>query len=337
LGILGAAMLSSNPAFRGALLALAAGTMFSFGGITVRLSPSLDSFQYILWRCVGLVPLILAINAWRGTSPLRQVAASGWLGLCGGLCLTAAGVLFIFAMKATTVANALLFASGAPLLGALLARLFLKEEIGAVTWIAIALGALGLVVMTGSELGAGNALGNLAAVGSAVAYALYSILARIGRGRDMAGAVTSYSLMTAGISLGIVLASGATLATPMAENVMAMVHGAIFIGGGMVLFNLAARLVRAGQLTLLAQTETVLGPLWVFLIFAETPRLATTIGGAVILAGVLLSAWGEARSPFAGSAALAGDLPDDGQKHDPPSDDRREARVLPEKHVNPDR
>ena len=295
MGILGAAMLSRNPAFQGALLALAAGAMFSFGGITVRLSPSLDSFQYILWRCVGLVPLILVISAWRGVSPVRQMAASGWLGLAGGLCLTAAGVLFIFAMKATTVANALLFASGAPLLGALLARVVLKEEIGTVTWSAIALGALGLIVMTGSELGAGNAVGNLAAVGSAVAYALYSILARIGRGRDMSGAVTSYSLMTAGISLAIVLASGSTLATPMIENAMAMVHGAIFIGGGMVLFNLAARLVRAGQLTLLAQTETVLGPVWVFLIFAERPRLATILGGAVIMAGVVLAAWGESR------------------------------------------
>jgi drug/metabolite transporter, DME family len=330
-------MLSRNPAFQGALMALAAGTMFSFGGITVRLSPSLDSFQYVLWRCAGLVPLILAIGAARGLSPLRQMVASGWTGLAGGLCLTAAGLLFIYAMKATTVANALLFASGAPLLGALLARLVLKEEIGVVTWTAIALGAVGLLIMTGSELGAGNAVGNAAAVASAIAYALYSIVARIGRGRDMSGAVTSYSLMTAAISLAIVLASGSSLATPMVENAMAMIHGAIFIGGGMVLFNLAARWVRAGQLTLLAQTETVLGPLWVFLIFAETPRLATTIGGAVILVGVLLSAWGEARSPFAGSAALAGDLPDDGQKHDPPSDDRREARVLPEKHVNPDR
>ena len=224
------------------------------------------------------------------------------------------------------------------MLGALLARLILKEPIGAITWIAIGLGAVGLLVMTGSELGAGNAIGNVAAVGSAVAYALYSIVARTGRGRDMSGAVTSYALMTAAISLAIVLASGSRLTTPMTENVMAMVHGAIFIGGGMVLFNMAARLVRAGQLTLLAQTETVLGPVWVFLIFAETPRLATMVGGAVILAGVLLSAWGETRRlPLAGSAPLAADLPDDGEEDDRSPDDRGEARVLAEKQVNPNR
>lgn len=284
-----------SPALQGALMALAAGTMFSFGSITVRLSPSLDAFQYILWRCAGLLPLILAIAAWRRRSPLDQLAASGWLGVAGGVCLTLAGLLFIFAMKSTTVANALLFASGAPLLGAVLGRLVLKERVNAITWTAIGLGAVGLLVMTGSELGAGSAAGNSAAVGSAIAYALYSIVARIGRERDMSGAVVSYALITAAASGAIVFATGATLATPMLQNAMAMVHGALFIGGGMVLFNLAARLVRASQLTLLAQTETILGPVWVFILFGETPRLATLLGGLVILTGVLLAAWGQSR------------------------------------------
>jgi hypothetical protein len=31
--------------------------MFSFGGVTVRLSPHLDAFQYLLWRSFGLARL----------------------------------------------------------------------------------------------------------------------------------------------------------------------------------------------------------------------------------------------------------------------------------------
>jgi drug/metabolite transporter (DMT)-like permease len=69
-----------------------------------------------------------------------------------------------------------------------------------------------------------------------------------------------------------------------------MVHGAVLIGGGMILLNRAARLVGAGQLTLLAQTENILGPLWVFLLFQEVPSLTTIIGGSVVLTGVLLAA-----------------------------------------------
>ena len=69
----------------------------------------------------------------------------------------------------------------------------------------------------------------------------------------------------------------------------------------MILFNLAARSIRAGQLTLLAQTETILGPVWVYLLFREEPRLTTVAGGALILLGVMLSAWASGRAPVAGN------------------------------------
>jgi drug/metabolite transporter (DMT)-like permease len=279
----------------GALLALAAGALFSFGSITVRLSPHLDAFQYLLWRSLGVVPPILAMALYQRRSPVEQVLKSGWLGLAGGACLTCAALTFIFAMKTTTVANALLFSSCAPLLGALLARLLLKEPVAPITWMAIGLGVVGLVIMTGGEVGAGNIAGNVAAVGAAIAYALYSIVARIGRSRDMSGVLTIYAVITAIISCVIVFINGSSFATPWFENSMPILHGALFIGGGIMVFNLAARLVPAGQLTLLAQTETILGPLWVFLMFDERPRLTTLTGGAVILVGVMLAAWGEAR------------------------------------------
>ena len=198
-------------------------------------------------------------------------------------------------MKTTTVANALLFSSCAPLLGALLARVLLKEPVAPITWTAIGLGVIGLLVMTGGEVGGGDMVGNVAAVGAAICYALYSIVARIGRDRDMSGVLTIYAVITAIITFVIVLINGSDLATPWFENSMPILHGALFIGGGIMVFDLAARLVPAGQLTLLAQTETILGPLWVFLMFNEQPRLTTLIGGAVVLAGVMLAAWGEAQ------------------------------------------
>jgi drug/metabolite transporter (DMT)-like permease len=316
----------SRSAAWGAAAALAAGTVFSFGGVPVRLSPHLDPFQYNLWRCVGLIPFVLLLSLIQRRSPIAQMREARWLGLAGGLCLTLAGTLFIAAMKTTTVANALLFASGAPLLGALLARVLLREAIDLVTWIGIGLGALGLLVMTGSELGAGNALGNAAAVGSALAYALYSIVVRIGRDRDMSGTVIDYAILIALVSALLIVVTGSSFSTPMAENAWAMVHGGLFIGGGMLLFNYAARTVKAGQLTLLAQTETVLGPLWVFLLFGETPRLTTVLGGALILLGVMLSAWGQTRR--SAPMPVAPDVPDHRAQHDGAAEKGGQARIL---------
>lgn len=284
-------MTPRQTALFGAFLALAAGTVFSFGSLTVRISPSLDAVQYLLWRSFGLLPLVMVVALLQGKSPLRQMLSGGCLGLGGAICMTVMADLFIFAMKTTTIANALLFSSAAPLIGAILARLILKERILLFTWLGIVIGIAGLLVMTWGELGSGNAIGNIAAFGVGFAYGLYSIIARMGRDRDMSGVVMGWAVITI-ITCGIyMLATGSSFATPMAENLAAMLHGAAFIGGGMYLLNAAARHVGAGRLVLLAQTETILGPVWVLLFFAEVPRLTTIIGGAVLLAGVLLSAF----------------------------------------------
>ena len=42
-----------------------------------------------------------------------------------------------------------------------------------------------------------------------------------------------------------------------------------------------------GNPEVLAQTETIFGPIWVWLAFGETPASATLIGGAIILAAVV--------------------------------------------------
>jgi drug/metabolite transporter, DME family len=279
----------------GALLALAAGTVFSFGSVTIRLSPHLDAVQYLFWRNLGLLPLVCVLAFAQGTTPWGQMRKSGWLGLAGAVCMTLMADLFIYGMKTTSIANTLLFSSAAPLIGAVLARIFLKEKILAATWLGIAVGVIGLFIMTWGELGGGDMLGNLAALGTGFCYGVYSLIARQGRDRDMSGVVVGWAVLTA-ISSGLVLwFTNNTVLTPMSENAAAMVHGAVLIGGGMILLNRAARLVGAGQLTLLAQTETTLGPVWVFLLFAEVPRTTTIIGGSVLLAGVLISAFARPR------------------------------------------
>ncbi len=73
--------------------------------------------------------------------------------------------LGIYAMKTTSIANATLFSSTAPLISAILAWLILKEKIQPTTWAGIAVGIVGLLIMTWGELGSGDAIGNLAAFG----------------------------------------------------------------------------------------------------------------------------------------------------------------------------
>ena len=57
--------------------------------------------------------------------------------------------------------------------------------------------------------------------------------------------------------------------------------------GGFLLFTAGARLIPAAESALIGMLETVLGPLWVWLVLNERPGATTLTGGALILAALL--------------------------------------------------
>jgi len=57
----------------------------------------------------------------------------------------------------------------------------------------------------------------------------------------------------------------------------------------------------AGQ-TVLAQTETIFGPIWVWLAFGETPAATTLIGGVIIFVAVISMAAAGAGAPMPNAA-----------------------------------
>ncbi len=83
------------------------------------------------------------------------------------------------------------------------------------------------------------------------------------------------------------LANGKTLVPPALDIGLAAVHGGLFVVAGMLLYNGASRTVPAATMTVFAQTEMVLVPVWGFLVLAERPAPTTLLGGTIILAAVM--------------------------------------------------
>jgi drug/metabolite transporter (DMT)-like permease len=88
----------------------------------------------------------------------------------------------------------------------------------------------------------------------------------------------------------IIFATGKSLFPPPFETLAAFANGSIFMGLGFALFVRGAPDLPAAGQTVLAQTETIFGPVWVWLLFAETPLPTTLLGGAIILAAVTVMA-----------------------------------------------
>ena len=64
--------------------------------------------------------------------------------------------------------------------------------------------------------------------------------------------------------------------------------GAVNLGLGLAFFATGARLVPAAIAALLGTFETILGPVWVWLIHAEVPSARTVVGGAVVFTALLV-------------------------------------------------
>jgi drug/metabolite transporter (DMT)-like permease len=282
------------------LIALSAGAVWSFGTVLARVADESDAFQYLMWRSVGIIVVIeaWALLAGRPQSTLRAFT-SGRRMIAANIALLLASIGFIYAVKTTTPANAAFIGSTAPLFGVVVARLFLGERIRLRTYLAIALASVGLVIMVAGDLQVGDLgddiVGDLAALASAAGFAVYAAIVRSAPQRDWSPVLPGYGVLMILICGTVILADGNTFTPPAADVGLAILHGAVFIVGGTLIFNFASRSIPAAQMTVFAQTEMVLVPVWAFLLLSERPTAATLIGGTLIVVAVVGMALLDAR------------------------------------------
>ena len=285
------------PATVGSLLALSAGAIWSFGAIIARVADRSDAFQYLIWRSVGIVIVVELIAVAQGR-PQRTVEAftNGRRMMAANLMLLLASIGFVYAVKTTSAANAAFLGSTTPLFGVIVARIFLGERLNVRTAGAIGLALAGLAIMVVGDLEVGNIVGDLAALSAAVGFACYTAIVRSAPQRDWAPVLPGYAVLMILICGAVTLANDEPIVPPAYDVTLALVHGGLFIVGGTLLYNGASRSVPAAAMTVFAQTEMVLVPVWAFIVLAERPETATLIGGTIIMLAVVGKAVLDARA-----------------------------------------
>jgi drug/metabolite transporter (DMT)-like permease len=131
------------------------------------------------------------------------------------------------------------------------------------------------------------------------------VIARHRRDVSMAPAAGLAQLMLLVLAAPVALAGGVELTGP--DVLWLVVFGAGQIGVGLILFTIGARLIPAAQVALISLLEVVLGPLWVWLAVDERPSLATVIGGAIVVAAVILQARDPASALVGPAEAVTGE------------------------------
>jgi DME family drug/metabolite transporter len=282
----------------GLLLVLLAGTCWSIIGIGVRLMEAPGAWQILVYRSLALaVFLFIVITVTSKGRPFAVYRKSGRAGVLGGLALILAFSGSIVSVVNTTIANAMFLFATAPFIAAVLGRIILGEAVRRATWIAMGFATAGVAIMVGEGLAAGQVLGNVAAIVSALGFALFTIALRSGRDEDMLPAVSLGGLFTLVVAVAVCLVTGQSLLMSPPDMSLAPGRGVFQLGLGLTLYTLGSKALPAAELTLLAMSEVVLGPLWVWLFLGETVGPYTLIGGAILLTAIAGNAITRLRRP----------------------------------------
>jgi drug/metabolite transporter (DMT)-like permease len=278
---------------RAVFLMVVVALMWSIAGVVTRQLEAARSFEVTFWRSFfTALSLLVILPLWRGpvavwrhwrTAPV----ALWWSGLCWSGMFTS----FMLALTMTSVAGVLVISSLNPLFTALLARLFLRQRIAWFTWLAIVLAALGTVWMFGGQVAEGNWQGMLVALFVPLTAAINWIVVQHAHAKgDDVDLVPS-------VLVGGVISALATL--PLALPLQATAHdigllallGLVQLAIPCTLLVICARVLKAPEVSLLAQLEILFGILLVWVGAGEAPAAQVLQGGALVLFALLVNEW----------------------------------------------
>ena len=270
----------------GRLWVLSAGLCMSLGGPIIRLADDSTPWQFLFYRSIGAAAIILVYFLVTRRPVLELVRSAGMNGLVGGLGLAVAFTGYVWGVMHSTVANALFLISASPLVAAFLGWMVLRERVARSMWFAMFGVIVGVTIMIGEGLAEADLLGDLAALASAVGFAVFSVAIRRGRDTDMSPTILIGAAITTAFSAVMAAAGGTGLAAPMMDVGLAAAYGVLVIGAGIFMLTIGARNVPAAELLVLSLTEVVFASIWVWLAFGEVPSVLTLVGGLIILGSI---------------------------------------------------
>ncbi len=296
-----------RPALGYALVVVAV-LLFAVNGAVskVLLVSGLSSLRLTEVRCTGALAGLLLVLA--GTGRRRPSLRARELPLLvafgvGGL--VAVQLLYFVAIRRIPIGIALLVQYVAPVLVALWARYVLHEPVRRRIWAALALSLAGLSliveVWSGVEL---DGIGVTAALGAALAYAVYVLLAEHGVARRDPISLSAYGFLFASLFWAIVQPWWSFPAGVVGDRVSLLGNLAgtrlpvwaliswMVVLGTIVPFALIAsalRHVSATRASILAMIEPVAGALVAYLWLGESLSAVQLTGGGIVLGGILLA------------------------------------------------
>ncbi len=266
----------------GVLLIVVSAAVFSTGGLFTK-GVEAGAWSVIFWRGLfagGFTVAYLALRGGLGRE-LASMGRAGWSIVVVGAAGSAA---YVPALKITTIANATLIYAAVPLLAAVLAWIWIGERMSRRVALSCLAALCGVFVIVQGSLGKPHLAGDLLTLWATFTLAVIMVIYRRFPETPAAApaAFMSFILLPPSLILG------APFEAAWHEIPIMAAFGLVFAVAAITLAE-GSRRVPAAEAGLLSALETPLAPIWAWFLLAEVPATASLIGGAVVMAAVVVS------------------------------------------------
>ena len=264
---------------KGSLLAFIAVMFITPDSLLIRLS-NIETWGMLFYR--GAIPffvVLIGLLFFYKKNFIKALINVGYVGIFYILSFSVCNITFIVSIQNTNVANTLIMIALAPMLSAILGAFFLKEMPDKKTWLAILITLFAVLYIFYDSIQIGNLFGNFMGLVTASGLAINAVLIRSAKDRDLLPSAVIGKLCVAIFAFFFV----DSFALNGRDMIYIPLMCIICVALPFVLVTIAPRFIPAEEVNLFFLMETILGPIWVWLVIKEQPSLETIIGGTIII------------------------------------------------------
>ena len=263
--------------------------MTAFGGLVLTVDIPLirlaegEPWSILLLRTgTTFVSALIIWSIWRSFSRNAPSLLPGVAGVVVAALYGLGSITFILAVYRTSTANLVFILAFTSMFAALLSWIFLGERPRNGTLIAMGVMLIGVAIIVADGLGAGDVLGDVLALCSSLVIASAITVSRHS-GRDMGFTAlvgVIFPFMVAAIMVGSV---GFSVNAPW----WIIFNGAIVMPISFFCLANGPKYLSGPEVAMFYLLETVLAPVWVWMIFDEVPSRNALIGGTILIVALV--------------------------------------------------
>ena len=267
---------------KGSLLAFIAVMFITPDSLFIRLS-NIDTWGLVFYR--GIIPFFTVLTGMLIIYKLnffKMLFTSGYHGIIFIITFSITNITFVVSIQNTNVANTLIMIALAPMLSAILGSFFLKETPDGKTWTAITVTFLAAVYIFYDSINLGNMYGDILGFVTALGLAINAVTIRSARKKNLLPAAVVGKLFVAIFAMFFI----ETYALVDVDLIIVPLMSIMCVAIPFVLVTIAPRFIPAEEVNLFFLLETIIGPIWVWMIIKEQPSIETIQGGVVIISTI---------------------------------------------------